>query len=81
MFSAMLAPLKSQTVDAVLALDRVVAVARVPLEHVVAGAEEGGVVAPVAVDEIVAVAAEQSIGAGAAEQDVVACTAIKGEVR
>ena len=45
-------------VGAVLALDRVVAVARVPLEDVVAGAEKRDVVAVVAEDEVVAVAAE-----------------------
>ena len=50
-------------VGAVLALDRVVAVARVPLEDVVAGADEGHVVAVVADDEVVAVAAEEHVGA------------------
>jgi hypothetical protein len=48
------------------------------MEHVVAGPEEGGVVASIAVDEIVAVAAEQSVGAGATEHDVVAGTAQTG---
>ena len=71
-FSAMLAPLKSMRVGAVLALDGVAAVARVPLEGVVAGAQEGRVVALVAVDEVVAVAAEQRVGAVAAEDRVVA---------
>ena len=41
-------------VGAVLALERVVAVARVPLEDVVAGAHEGDVVAVVAEQEVVA---------------------------
>ena len=50
-------------VGAVLALDRVVAVARIPLEDVVAGAQEGDVVAVVAEDEVVAVAAEEHVGA------------------
>src|SRR5262245_13703013 len=50
-------------VEAGPTLDRVVAVARIPLEYVVAGTEEGGVVALIAVDEIVPVAAEKSIGA------------------
>ena len=50
---------EQQRVGAVLALDGVAAVARVPLEDVVAGAEQGDVVALVAVDEVVAVAAEQ----------------------
>ena len=55
-------------VGAVLALDDVVAVARVPLEHVVAGAHERHVVALLAVDEVVAVAAEQEVDAVAAEE-------------
>ena len=46
-------------VGAVLALDRVAAVARIPLEDVVAGADQRQVVAAVADDEVVAVAAEQ----------------------
>ena len=52
-------PLNSKRVGAVLALDRVVAVARIPLEGVVAGTQEREVVALLAVDEVVAVAAEQ----------------------
>ena len=39
-FSAMLAPLKSERVDAGLTFDRVAAVAWVPDERVVAGAEQ-----------------------------------------
>ena len=46
------------------------------MEHVVAGAEEGRIVAAVAVDEIVAVSAEQAVRAGAAEQDVVTVLAL-----
>ena len=49
MFSAMLAPLNSMRVGAVLALDGVAAVAGVPDEGVVAGAQQGHVVAVVAV--------------------------------
>ena len=45
-------------IDAGLAVDDVRAVARVPLEVVVAGAQAGGVGADVAVDAVVAVAAE-----------------------
>ncbi len=59
-----------------LALDRVAAVAGIPLERVVAGAEEGDVVALLAVDEVVAVAAEQRVGAVAAEDGVVAGAAV-----
>ena len=66
-------------VGAVLALDGVAAVARIPLEHVVAGAEERGVVALLAVDEVVAVAAEQEVGAVAAEDRVVARAAVDGD--
>ena len=70
---------EEQGVGAVLALDDVAAVARIPLEYVVAGAEEGDVVALVAVDEVVAVAAEQGVGAVAAEDGVVAGAAVEGE--
>ena len=45
----------------------VAAVARIPLEDVVAGAQERDVVALLAVDEVVAVAAEQDVDAVAAE--------------
>ena len=67
-------------VGAGLAFDRVAAVARVPLEHVVAGAQEGRVVALVAVDEVVAVAAEQHVVAVAAEDGVVAGAAVDGDL-
>ncbi len=67
-------------VGAVLALDRVAAVARIPLEHVVAGAQQGRVVALLAVDEVVAVAAEQHVGAVAAEDRVVAGAAVDGDL-
>ena len=53
-------------VEAVLALDRVVVVARVPHEGVVARAHERGVVAVAAVDEIVALAADEQVLAEAA---------------
>src|SRR5262249_6412392 len=60
-----------QRIGAGLAFDRVAAVARIPLEHVVAGAEEGDVVALVAVDEVFAIPAKETVGAAAAEQHVV----------
>ena len=63
-------------VRAVLALDDVAAVTRIPLEHVVAGTHEGDVVALLAVDEVVAFAAEQQVDAVAAEDRVVAGAAI-----
>ena len=63
-------------VGAVLALDRVAAVARVPDERVVAGAEQGHVVAAVAVDRVVAGAAEQRLRSGASEQAVVSVAAV-----
>ena len=68
-------------VDAVLALDDVAAVARIPLERVVAGAEQGDVVALVAVDEVVAVAADQHVVAVAAEDRVVARAAVDRDAR
>ena len=66
---------EGQRVAAVRARDRVVAVTRVPLEAVVAGAEVGAVVAAVAVDDVVAVAGEQPLGAAAAQQRVGAAAA------
>jgi hypothetical protein len=70
------AAVEEQGVGAVPALDRVAAVARIPLEYVVAGAEEGTVAALLAVGEIVVVAAEQKVGAVAAENGVVAGPAV-----
>ena len=46
---------------------------------VVAGAQEGHVVALLAVGEVVAVAAEQDVDAVGAEERVVACTAVDGD--
>ena len=63
-------------VDAVLALDGVAAVARVPDERVVAGTEEGDVAAAVAVDRVVAVAAEQRLVARAAGDRVVSVSTV-----
>ena len=64
-----------EPVEAVLALDGVVAVARIPLEDVVAGAEESDVVARAAVDDIVTAATVKRVGAGKPEQDVSAVVA------
>ncbi len=63
---------EQQLVDPGLPFDDVVAVARLPLERVVAGAEKGDVVAVVAEHEVVAVAAEKRVGALAGEDRVVA---------
>ena len=71
---------EQQRVGAVLAFDGVAAVARVPVEHVVAGAEQRDVVAVVAEDEVVAVAAEQRVVALAAEDGVVAGAAVDGQL-
>ena len=68
-----------QDVGSGLALDGVVAVARVPLEGVVAGAQQRGVGALVSVDEVVAGAAVEGVGAVAADQPVVAGSAFEGE--
>ena len=73
-------PLNSIVSVPCLAFDGVAAVARVPLEDVVAGAEERRVVALLAVDEVVAVAAEQQVGAVAAEDRVVAGAAVDREL-
>src|SRR5262249_46661794 len=68
-------------IDAVLALDYVAAVAGVPDEQVVAGAEKGGVVAATADHSVVAVAAKQKIGALTSDDVVVAGAAVEGEHR
>ena len=73
------AAVEHQRVAAVLALDHVAAVARIPLEAVDSGAEQGDVVALLAVDEVVAVASEQDVDSVAAEQRVVARTAVDGD--
>ena len=79
MSSPMLRAVEVEQVGAALALDDVVAVAGVPLEAVVAGAEQGAVGALVAVDEVVAVAAEEQVGAVAAAQGVVVVAAVHRE--
>ncbi len=58
-------------VGAVLAFDRVAAVARIPDERVVAGTQQGQVVAAVAVDRVVPVAAEQRLAPRTAGDRVV----------
>ena len=65
---------------AALALDGVAAVARIPLEVVRAGPEQGDVVAAVAVDEVVAGAADQRVVAVAAAHGVVAGPAVDAQV-
>jgi hypothetical protein len=61
-----------QRVGAGAAFDDIAAIARVPSEHVVAGAQVGGVAADIAVDEVVAGAAQQNVVTVAAAQRVVA---------
>ena len=60
-----------------LALDRVAAVAGIPLERVVAGAHRRRVVAAVAVDRVVVIAAEQRLRAGPAAQRVLSVLAVE----
>ncbi len=64
-----------ERVEAGLAVDRVVAVARIPDESVVAGAEERRVGAFTARDRVVAGAAVEGVVAAAADEDVVAVAA------
>ncbi len=71
------AAVEQQRVGARLALDDVAAVAGIPVEDVVARAEEGDVVALLPVDEVVALAAEQRVAAVAREDRVVARTAVE----
>ena len=80
MFSATLAPLNSMRVDPVAAFDHVAAIARIPLEQIVARTHERHVVALVAVDEVVAVAAQQLVVTPAAQDRVVARAAVDGEL-
>ena len=76
----MLAPLNIIVSVPSPALDRVAAVARIPDEGVVAGAELRSVVAAAAGDDVVAVAAEQRVVAVAAGDGVVAGAAVDGEL-
>ena len=71
---------EQQRIGAVLAFDDVAAIARIPLERIVSGAEEGSVAALIAVDEIISVAADQEVIAGAAEDRVIAAAAIDREL-
>src|SRR4029079_1250933 len=68
-----------EEVAAALAFDDVRAVARIPLEPVVALAQERLVGALVPVDEVVAGASQQEICAVAAAEDVAARAAVLGE--
>ena len=77
MRSATLAPLKQHRVGAGLALDGVAAVARIPDERVVAGAQERQVVAPVPVDRVVAVPPSSCLRSGAAGEPVVSVPAVE----
>src|SRR5262249_46514566 len=71
--------IEHERIDAIRALDDVAAVARVPDEQVVAGAEKGRVVAATADHSVVAVAAQQKIGALTSDDGVVAGAAVEGE--
>src|SRR5215218_7622308 len=71
---------EQQRVGSILALDSVAAVARIPHEGVVAGAEKRRVVAASAGDEVVAVAAKKQVVAVAAGDGVVAGTAVDGDL-
>ena len=66
-----------EPVQAVLALDHVAAVVRVPLEHIVARAEKSDIVARTAIEKIVAGGTIERVGAGKSEQDV--CAVISGQ--
>ena len=70
---------EQQRIGAVLAFDDVAAIARIPLKHVVSGAEQCGVTALITVDEVVSVAANQEVVAGAAKDRVIAAAAINRE--
>ena len=80
MFSAIFAPKKSIVSKPSSPSIDVVAIARIPLEHVVAGAHLRQVVAVVAEQEVVALTADQLVIALAAEDRVVAGAAVEGEL-
>ena len=75
--SAAVGAVEQHRVGAVLALDGVAAVARIPDERVVAGAEEREVVAAVAVDRVVAGAAARRLDALGAGDRVVSGAAVE----
>jgi len=63
-----------------LAFDRIAAVARVPLEGVVAGTQEDHIVALLAVDEVVVVAAPEQVDSVAAQQRVFARATVRRDL-
>src|SRR5262249_53013257 len=69
-----------ERIGAVRPLDDVAAAAWIPDELVVAGAEQGRVVAAPAVDDVIAVAADQRVVSLAVEDLVVAGAAVDGEL-
>ncbi len=75
---ALISAVEAQRVAAGLTLDRVGAVAGIPLHDVVALAGQHQVVALVAVDEVVANTTDEGLGSGAADERVVAPLAIQG---
>ena len=77
MRSAALAPLNSIVSVPARPSDGVAAVARIPDERVVAGAQERQVVAPVPVDRVVSVAAEQQLRSGASGEVVVSVPTVE----
>src|SRR5262245_6885949 len=68
---------EQQGVDAVLPLDHVAAIARIPPEGVVAGGDQRQIIALVAVDKVVDVAALKRLLAGAGEDRVIAHAAVE----
>ena len=80
MFSCNVGAVEQHGVDAVLAFDHIAAVARIPLELIVARAQQRHVVALVAVHEVVTVAAQQLVGTVAAPNRIVARAAVDGEL-
>ena len=74
------AAVEEHEVCAVLAFHGVVAVARVPLEGIIAAAEEDHVIALLAIEEVVVVTPEQDISAVAPKDRVRAGAAIDGDL-
>ena len=72
-------PVEVEPVGPAVAVDRVVAVARIPLDDVGAGAQPHRVGADVAVGEVVPGAADHDLGPGGADQPVGAVAAVERE--
>src|SRR5262249_20720547 len=68
--------IEDKGVETILALDRVAAVTRIPLENIITSAEAGDVIALLPVDEIVPITTEKKVVPVAPQNSVVAGAAV-----